>query len=81
MSPLMRRIIVKRGRWGTFATFSREYGGLPEVEVIWDRRTTGDRRQTSQAVLTEHRVDERRRPAPASWTVGHHVMVSVDEPE
>jgi hypothetical protein len=75
----MRRIIVKRGRWRTYTAFNLEYGDHPEVDVIWDRRRTIDRRQAEQPTPTEHRVGERRRPAPASWTASHHVIVSVDE--
>lgn len=68
---------MKRGRWSTFAALRREYAGQPEIEVIWDRRQAADRRGRAQPVLTERRLEERRRAAPASWTAAHHVIVPV----
>jgi len=74
----MRLIIVKRGRLSTFTTLQAEFAHLPEVQVIWDRRHAPDRRRLARPVAAEHRAGERRRPAPASWTASHHVMVPVE---
>ena len=71
----MRLIIVKRGRLSTFRTLQAEFADQPGVQVIWDRRQEPDRRLDALPVPAERRTEERRRPAPESWTASHHVML------
>ena len=62
--------IVERGREGLYATLRDEFERLdPEagVQVIWDRRQGGDRRQRTQPVAIERRQRRRRGPPPLSW--------------
>jgi hypothetical protein len=57
----MERIIVRRGRFLTYELLRRTFGGDPNVEIIWDRRSASnsDSEKSSQA-------DRRDRP-PEQW--------------
>jgi hypothetical protein len=45
----------------------RALDGAPGARVIWDRRVA-ERRARRQAVVSERRRAERRRPAPEAWS-------------
>jgi hypothetical protein len=59
--PAMTLVIVARSKMSTFARLRDLFAGEPDVQVIWDRRTT-QRRQRQEHHEPERRVRDRRAP-------------------
>jgi hypothetical protein len=58
----MRYVIVQRGRPALFAALQKRYADDPSRRVIWDRRSTEDRRIVQLPVSVERRRKQRRMP-------------------
>jgi hypothetical protein len=62
-------IIVKRGKQNVYDLLRGWLREMPEIEIVWDRRTSEERRRRQGAVGTECRLAERRRPFDPQWNV------------
>jgi len=61
-------VIVRRGETAVFERLKAQFAGVPNVQVVWDRRVR-DRRVIIQDAENERRRGERRAPADATmWT-------------
>ncbi len=61
-------VIVRRGETAVFERLKAQFAGMPNVQVVWDRRVR-DRRVIIQDVENERRGGERRAPLDATmWT-------------
>jgi hypothetical protein len=67
-------VIVRRGETEVFERLKAQFAGVPNVQVIWDRRVR-DRRVIIQDVDNERRRGERRAPLDATmWTTRGYVL-------
>jgi hypothetical protein len=62
LSRKTRYVIVQRGRQALFAALQKRYAADPSRLVIWDRRSTEDRRTVRLPVSVERRREQRRMP-------------------
>ena len=67
-------LIVRREVPEKLAYLTELFGGDPRVRVIVDRRVR-DRRQGTTPVPVDRRREDRRRPAPRSWTLADYILV------
>ena len=73
----MQLFVVKRDRLSTFKMLSEQLANVPDVRVIWDRRSPADRRERPNAVVPERRQRERRKPHELRGPVAEYVIVTV----
>jgi hypothetical protein len=67
-------VIVRRGETEVYERLKAQFAGVPNVQVIWDRRVR-DRRVIIQDVGNERRRGERRAPLDATmWTTRGYVL-------
>ncbi len=62
-------IVVKRNRPGAFAMLTDWLKAVPDVQIVWDRRSGDDRRRRADRVQAEGREANRRRAPAPSWNV------------
>ena len=62
-------MIVRRGKPGTFRMLNEFLKNAEDVQIIWDRRGEGDRRQGVGSAPAERHANDRRRPFDSSWNV------------
>ena len=78
----MRFVIVKRGAHSAFRFLEQSCKDVAGLRVIWDRRRG---RQDQQGDMNlgagDRRVENRRRPAPHSWTAADHVLADGPDTE
>jgi hypothetical protein len=68
-------VIVRRGESKVFERLRAQFAGVPNVQVVWDRRVR-DRRVIIQDVENERRRGERRAPLDATmWTTRGYFLV------
>jgi hypothetical protein len=72
----MRFIIVKRTALWTFRCLEQSCRDIEGLRVIWDRRRGPDRRNECAGAANDRRAEDRRRPAPHSWTAAGHVLAA-----
>ena len=72
----MRLIVVKRSALWTYRCLQQSCKDIVDLRVIWDRRRGPDRRNDSGLVADERRADDRRGPAPQSWTAAGHLLAT-----
>jgi hypothetical protein len=68
-------VIVRRGETELFNTLQREFGEVPQVQVIWDRRTRDRRAARPGARGIERRGRDRRSRPPAIWQIQGYLLV------
>ena len=67
-------IVVRRGALKRFDAMKKKTKGLP-VNLVWDRRTNGERRGESTAAEGERRKADRRQQPPFTWSLADFVVV------
>ena len=68
-------VVVRRGETELFKTLQREFGEVPRVDVIWDRRSRERRGGRVQARGAERRGRDRRSRPPANWEIQGYLLV------
>ena len=77
----MQLLVVKRGRLSTFRMLMKQFTGVDDIQVIWDRRNgAANRREIAEAVAAERRGQERRRPQDRRGSAAEYLVVSVAGP-
>jgi hypothetical protein len=74
-SPTSTTIVVRRGALKRFDSMKQKTAGMP-VELVWDRRVSGERRGEAGAVDGERRKTDRRQQPPFTWSLADFVVVS-----
>jgi hypothetical protein len=68
-------VVVRRGETELFKSLQREFGNVPHVQVIWDRRGGERRTKRVEAAKAERRQRDRRARPPAMWEVQGYLLV------
>src|SRR5262245_51343026 len=73
-------VIVRRGETEVYERLKAQFAGMPNVQVIWDRRVR-DRRVIIQDVDDERRRGERRAPLDATmWATRGYFVARPQSP-
>jgi hypothetical protein len=67
-------IVVRRGALKRFDSMKKKTAGLP-VDLVWDRRVGGERREESGNVEGDRRKTDRRQQPPFTWSLADFVVV------
>jgi hypothetical protein len=73
-----RVVVVRRGETELFETLKREFGHVPDIQVIWDRRSGDRRTRRGDAPTAERRQRDRRARPPAMWEIEGYLFVRSD---
>jgi hypothetical protein len=77
----MQLLVVKRGRFNTFKMLEEQFAGVPDVQVVWERRAPRDRRERAGQVPAERRGGEQRRRSSEQFSpVLDYMVVNVAKP-
>jgi|RhiMetdeSRZDD1v2_1073273.scaffolds.fasta_scaffold193036_4 hypothetical protein len=68
-------VVVRRGEKELFTTLQREFRDVPEVQVIWDRRSRDRRAKRVETPKAERRQRERRGRSPATWEIQGYLLM------
>lgn len=67
-------IVVRRGALKRYDSMKKKTAGMP-VDLVWDRRVSGERRADEKAPEGERRDGDRRQSPPFTWTLADFVVV------
>ena len=73
-------IVVRRGALKRFDSMKQKVEGLP-VNLVWDRRVGGERREDAARVEGERRKSDRRQDPPFTWSLADFVVVGPADAE
>lgn len=73
-------IVVRRGALKRFDSMKKKTVGLP-VDLVWDRRVSGERRAESGNAEGERRKTDRRQQPPFTWSLADFVVVTPPDGE
>lgn len=79
-APARTTIVVRRGALKRFDSMKQKVEGLP-VNLVWDRRVGGERREDAARVEGERRRSDRRQDPPFTWSLADFVVVDPADAE
>jgi hypothetical protein len=76
----MQLLVVKRGRFHTFKMLQQQFAGVPDIQVLWERRAPRDRRERAGPVPADRRGEQRRRVPEQFSPVLDYIVVNIAKP-